>query len=103
MDRIIAQVHPAVKRYRHPQSVEGHPEADGRGDEGLAGTTWSDGPTPPIDIGPPGMYASFEWSDLEAIGSWVGLGADGDKSGEDGRASAWGDAGGRRDGWGFGR
>ena len=53
------------------------------------------------------MYASFEYSDLEAIGDWIRIGVEGDADGtgdQDAQGvSAWGGSGGRRDGLGFGR
>lgn len=49
------------------------------------------------------MYASFEYSDLEAIGDWIRIGADGESDGLDTQGvSAWSGSGGRRDGLGFG-
>lgn len=48
------------------------------------------------------MYASFEYSDLYAIGGWIRI--DGETGALDAQgASAWGGSGGRRDGLGFGR
>ncbi|KAJ9095308.1 hypothetical protein QFC21_005674 [Naganishia friedmannii] len=32
-----------------------------------------DGPIPPFDFGPRGMYASFDWEDLDALAPWLEL------------------------------
>lgn len=32
-----------------------------------------DGPVPPVSLGPPGMYASFDWEDLDALFPWLEL------------------------------
>lgn len=91
MYSLIAQVHPAVSGSRKARDL-GHTRSH-------AESVWEDGPCPPIDLGPPGNYASIEWEDIYAIAPWLKFGAeDGSVGGE----SAWGDVSGRRDGLGFG-
>jgi hypothetical protein len=64
---------------------------------------WTDGQVNSDELGPNGMYASFEYSDLEAIGGWIRIGTDGESDGLDAQGvSAWSGSGGRRDGLGFG-
>ncbi|GHJ89455.1 hypothetical protein NliqN6_5857 [Naganishia liquefaciens] len=33
----------------------------------------ADGAVPPVSLGPPGMYASFDWEDLDALFPWLEL------------------------------
>lgn len=91
---LIAQIHPAVTgSRRRPEGSSAAPR------ESIS--VWEDGPCPPVDLGAPGMYASFEWEDLNAIAPWLKFGSE-DPEAAEGRESAWGDPSGRRDGLGFG-
>ncbi|KAJ9112667.1 hypothetical protein QFC22_006169 [Naganishia vaughanmartiniae] len=48
-------------------SSAAHASNDAQGGEIL------DGPIPPFDFGPRGMYASFDWEDLDALAPWLEL------------------------------
>lgn len=56
--RIIAQLRPAPSQV--PRDADS-PHAP------------ADGPVPPVSLGPPGMYASFDWEDLDALFPWLEL------------------------------
>jgi hypothetical protein len=108
LDRIIAQLqpaHPRPPKYA-PAAASAAPDSqpdNNQSDHWNTSGDWQDGPANSLDIvGSSGMYASFEYSDLYAIGGWIRI--DGETGALDAQgASAWGGSGGRRDGLGFGR
>lgn len=66
--RIIAQLAPATQY--SSQSTSPSPTASA---PHLEAPLQIDGSVPPISFGPPGMYASFDWEDLDAIFPWLEL------------------------------
>ncbi|KAJ9107157.1 hypothetical protein QFC19_002817 [Naganishia cerealis] len=88
-------------------SSAAHPSSAATGEVDPTTAQIIDGPIPPFEFGPRGMYASFDWADLDALAPWLELpqvenGNDGPAAGDEAVPGVRRPVGTHRAGMGFG-